>query len=62
MGYKVIFSALVFVCSFYYATYAFRLGSSVKPKTGVAYFLLGVARVGAIIGDVVGNGFTVMTP
>ncbi len=62
LGYKVFLSALVLVCGFYYATYAFRLGGSVKPETGAAYLLLGVGGIGLGIGRLFGYGFAILPP
>jgi len=62
LGYKVILSALALVCGFYYATYAFRLGSSVTPETGVSYFLFGLLGIGTGIAGLIGYGFAILPP
>ena len=50
LGYKIALGAFMLIGGFYYATYAFRLGNTVKPGTGAAYLLFGMVSIGIGVG------------
>jgi hypothetical protein len=57
LGYEVFLGAFFLAGGFYYPLNALRLGNTVKPETGAAYLLLGLASIIAGLGLILTFGY-----
>lgn len=58
LSFKVILSALMFICGCYYFSYAFRNISTLTSQAGTAYLIGGMAGIAAGVMGVLGFGFS----